>query len=140
MRRKRSNCHARASSRVVEGSACRLVFALSAGIEEETVIGRRRAARTGSRHWGTLYPYAGRGIEHVMRRHIHTETAATATADNVNARIEHDNPEMVARHRERRGAAPSVGGRVVNFMRGNDILIGVTAADGVNFEPDDFFC
>jgi len=25
-------------------------------------------------------------------------------------------------------------------MRGNNILIGVTAADGVNFEPDDFFC
>jgi hypothetical protein len=23
---------------------------------------------------------------------------------------------------------------------GNNILIGVTAADGVNFEPDDFFC
>jgi hypothetical protein len=66
--------------------------------------------------------------------------AATATADNVNARIEHDNPEMVARRRERRGAAPSVGGRVVNFMRGNNILVGVPAADGVNFEPDDFFC
>jgi hypothetical protein len=48
--------------------------------------------------------------------------------------------EMVTRHRERRRAAPSVGGRVVNFMRGNNILIGVTAADGVNFEPDDFFC
>ena len=114
---------------------------LSAGMEEETVIGRRRAARTGSRHWGPLCPYAGRGIEHVVRRHIHTETAvATATADNVNALIEHDNAEMVARHRERRGAAPSVGGRVVNFMRGNNILIGVTAADGVSFEPDDFFC
>lgn len=35
-----------------------------------------------------------------MRRHIHTETAAaTATADNVNALVEHGNAEMVARHR-----------------------------------------
>jgi hypothetical protein len=27
-----------------------------------------------------------------------------------------------------------------NFIRGNNILIGVTAADGVNFKPDDFIC
>jgi hypothetical protein len=47
-------------------------------------------------------------------------------------------PKWSARHRERRGAAPSVGGRVVDFTGGNNILIGVTAADGVNFEPDDF--
>jgi uncharacterized protein YerC len=36
----------------------------------------------------------------MVRRHIHTETAAaTATADNVNALIEHGNAETVARHR-----------------------------------------